>query len=131
MNYLLDSCALISYILGESEAEKMKDLLFDSKNSFFLNYVNYGEVLFVLGKNGLKKEKLEIIKENLKSFLDIKFLSTDDFDTIEMAADYKIDGGLSYFDALILACSNKHNLTIITKDSEFKKFTSKFKILFL
>jgi len=131
MKYILDSCALLSYILGEKEALGMKDLLTDSKNTFYLNYINYGEIIFTLGKKGLQEKKLEVVKDNLKLFLGIKFIQTDNFEVVEMAANYKIDGGLSYFDGLILASSKKHNLKIITKDKEFKKFSEEFDILFL
>lgn len=131
MKYILDSCALLSYILGEKEALVMKDLLTDSKNTFYLNYINYGEIIFTLGKKGLQEKKLEVVKDNLKLFLGIKFVPTDNFEVVEMAANYKIDVGLSYFDALILASSKKHNLKIITKDKEFKKFSEDFDILFL
>jgi predicted nucleic acid-binding protein len=131
MKYILDSCALLSYILGEKEALVMKDLLTDSKNTFYLNYINYGEIIFTLGKKGLQEKKLEVVKDNLKLYLGIKFVQTDNFEVIEMAANYKIDGGLSYFDALILASSKKYNLKIITKDKEFKKFSEEFDILFL
>jgi|688.fasta_scaffold218791_3 predicted nucleic acid-binding protein len=131
MRYILDSCALISYILGEEEALKVKDLLSDSSHIFYLNYVNYGEVIFTLGKKGLSEQILSQTKENLKSYLGLEFLKTDDFEIIETAAKYKIGGGLSYFDALILANSLKHGLKIITKDSEFKKFSKEFDILFL
>jgi predicted nucleic acid-binding protein len=131
MKYILDSCALLSYILGEKEALVMKDLLLNSKNTFYLNYINYGEIIFTLGKKGLQEKKLEVVKDNLKLYLGIKFVQTDNFEVVEMAANYKIDGGLSYFDALILASSKKYNLKIITKDKEFKKFSSEFDILFL
>jgi predicted nucleic acid-binding protein len=131
MNYILDSCALISYIMGESEATKVKDLLASNNNSFYLNYINYGEVIFTLEKKGLDKKSLEEVKSILKEFLDIKFLKVGSFEMVEMAAELKIRGGLSYFDALILASSKKYELTIITKDSEFNKFRKDFQILFL
>jgi predicted nucleic acid-binding protein len=131
MRYLLDSCALIAYFLGEKEGEVVKNILNDSNNSFYLNYVNYGEILFSLGKKGYNLDLLEEIQENLKFYLRIHFISTDDFKIVELAAKYKIDGGLSYFDALILANSQAENLTILTKDSEFEKFTKDFKIQIL
>lgn len=131
MKYILDSCVLISYILGEKEALKVKNLLSETNNTFYLNYMNYGEVIFTLAKKGLSEEVLTQIKENLKSYLGLVFIKTDDFDIIETAAKYKTDGGLSYFDALILASGQKYDLKIITKDSEFKKFSKGFDILFL
>ena len=131
MKYLLDSCALISYILGEEEAVTIKDLLKNTKHQFFLNYINYGEILFILGKKGLKNEVLEEVKNSLKHYLSITFLKTDNFEIIELASELKTKGGLAYFDALILATSKKYKLTIITKDQEFKKFSKDFQILFL
>ena len=131
MEYILDACVLISYILGEKEALKVKDLLFNLDNTFYLNYSNYGEVIFTLGKKDLSESILNQIKDNLKNYLGLEFLKTDNFETVEIAAKYKINGGLSYFDALILASSKIHDLKIITKDSEFKKFTKDFDILFL
>lgn len=131
MKYLLDSCALISYVMGEKEALAVKDLLKNTKNEFFLNYINYGEILFILGKKGLKTQALEEVKNSLKYYLNITFLKTDTFEIIELASELKTKGGLAYFDALVLASSQKHKLTIVTKDQEFKKFSKDFKILFL
>lgn len=131
MKYLLDSCVLLSYILGEKEALRVKELLEDASHQFHLNYINYGEVLFSLGKKGFPQALMEETKIILKQELKIKFLKTDDFASVELAAEIKTEGGLSYFDSLILASSRKHDLIIITKDQEFQKFTKDFDILFL
>ncbi|MEI6728593.1 MAG: PIN domain-containing protein [bacterium] len=130
--YLLDSCALIAFFAAEPEAVILKEMFLKGENSkFYLNFVNYGEVIYNLRLKGYSEENIIKVQNRIKNYLDIQFLKTDDFETVELACDFKAKGGVSYFDAFILASAKKKKLTIVTKDQEFKKFEKQVKILWL
>jgi predicted nucleic acid-binding protein len=46
----------------------------------------------------------------------------------EIAADYKLEGGISYADCFLLVEAEKHGGLIVTKDKEFKKFEKRLNI---
>jgi predicted nucleic acid-binding protein len=129
--YILDSCALLAYFMDEKEADHMEEILLKAEQNLYLNFVNYGEALYILRNRGFPKESVLKVQNRIKNYLGIEFLKTDDFETVELACDFKAKGGISYFDAFILASAKKKKLTIITKDQEFKKFEKEVKILWL
>ena len=130
--FLLDACAVLSFLLDEKEAEKMQDIFTRSvndENRLYMNLVNYGEICIVLNRY-YSKNKAEEIQNLIKNTFKIEFLNLD-LKLVEKAGAIKSNGGLAYPDAIALATSKIYNLTLLTKDQEFQKFTSDFDILFL
>lgn len=129
---LIDSCSLLSLLLDEAEADKMTNWLQKARTGevkLYMSLINYGEVCIKLDQF-LDELSAEEAKENIKSNLFITILDVD-MAIIESASKIKSGGGLAYPDAIALATCKTHDLTLLTKDSEFKKFTKDFEILFL
>lgn len=129
---LLDACSLLSFLLDEKEADQIENLIKKASQGdikLYMSLINYGEVCITIDKVFTEPKSFEI-KELIKNNLSIQILNLD-VDIIETAAKIKSKGGLAYPDAIALVTSQNYNLTLLTKDSEFKKFSKDFDILFL
>lgn len=130
--YLLDACVLIAYLFDETESDYIESLLRKSINGELevcISAINYGEVCIFIHKNTAKPKSLKLLS-SIKNNFNIQLLDVS-LDIIEQAAVVKSVGGLSYPDAIALVTAQKHNLTILTKDREFEKFSKTHKIEFL
>ena len=129
-NYVLDSCIIIALLYKENGFEKVIELLSEKNlndSEIYMSTVNFGEVSWFLYKNSpLKAEFLLQAVKDLK----INFVSPD-IDDSESAGFYKSQGGVAYPDCFVLSLAKKLQAKIVTKDKEFKKFETKFEIVWL
>lgn len=112
--YILDACALIAYLRKEEGCDKLRVLLKDSNNRFFIHAVNLGEVYY----NSLRvsgKEKAKTLFEDIRK-LPINIIWTLDIYFIELAGKYKASFKMSYADSFVLALAEREGGTVISTD---------------
>ncbi len=128
--YILDACIIIKLLTKEVGYEKVQDILQKARLQeleLYMSVVNYGEISMYLYKN--ISSKAGYLIENLER-LDIKLVKATK-EQAKIAGYYKSIGGIAYPDCFVLALAKEYQAFIITSDSEFKKFTKDFDILFL
>jgi predicted nucleic acid-binding protein len=130
--YIIDSGAIIAFLFEEGGSDEINQILqeiIEKKASGIIPAINYGEILYVMGK-ALTSSELICLKNDLKDSFNLKIIlpGVDDF---EIAADYKLEGGISYADCFLLVEAEKRKGLIVTKDKEFKKFEKRFNILWI
>ena len=100
--------------------------IIEKKASGIIPAINYGEILYVMGK-ALTSSEFRNLKDDLKDSFNLK-IELPGVEDFEIAADYKLEGGVSYADCFLLVEAEKHKGLIVTKDKEFKKFEKRFNI---
>ena len=68
--YVLDSFAILCYLNQEQDSKRVKQLLVDAKNDknkVYLNWMNLGEIYYIIARNINKKKAIESI--NLIKYL--------------------------------------------------------------
>jgi predicted nucleic acid-binding protein len=129
---LLDACSLLSFLLDEKEASEI-EIWFKKANQnqakLYMSLINYGEVCIKIDQF-FTEEKASEIKDLIKNNLSIQILNLD-LKIIEQSASIKAKGGLAFPDAIALVTAKLNDLTLLTKDKEFEKFSKEYSILFL
>ena len=120
MNYVLDAVAVLVYFGDEEGAEKVEELLEKSERGeikLFINYVNLGEVYYIIARElGVAKanEAITIVKR-----WNMEFVGVDE-SIVLIAARIKATHKLSYADAIAVATAiEKKKGIIVTGDREF------------
>jgi len=130
--YIVDACIFTGFVAGESSAPifaSYLDLAFGGEIQLLATTVNLGEFYYSASRYAPESKVKEFI-EDLEKFNLIIFNPTYQ-DCIE-AAQIKVKGGVSYFDCFNLVLAKKHpKATILTIDSEYKRFIKDYKIKFL
>lgn len=119
--YIIDSCALMAFILGEPEQMKVELMLRRASQKeikLIMPCLQYGEILYLI----LKKDtqQFEYIKHKLIE-LPIVYIDINR-DMAQLAASFKAQRGISYADCFVIAAAIQMNGTILTKYPEFRKF---------
>lgn len=109
--YLLDSNILIYYLEGKHEVCPFVE---EKKRPIFISTISVAELL---AKPALKKTQLAAIEHFLKNFSLIEF----DNKIAKRTAALKRKYGIRLPDAIIAATAATHRLTLISRDSIFKK----------
>lgn len=129
--YILDSCSLICFVLGEKgslQVKKILDEAFESKAILRIPAVNLGEVYYILYRNNKDDQFIMNFFDYLINSLGLQIFSSDYSDCLK-AAKFKAGGGLAYQDGFILNLATKYpNSLIITKVKEFQQFKDSFHI---
>ena len=120
MNYVLDSFAVLAYLGNEEGADKVEELIDKAEKGeikLFMNYVNLGEVYYVVAREfGTAKanEAVAIIKR-----LPIEFVEVNESLALT-AGRIKAMHSLSYADAFVVATAIDKKGIIVTGDREFE-----------
>lgn len=120
MNYILDAFAVLAYLGDENGADKVEELLDNSKNreaTVIMNYINLGEVYYIVARElGMAKanEAVVIVKR-----WPLEFVGVDESLSL-IAARVKAMHSLSYADAFVVATAIDKRGTIVTGDREFE-----------
>ncbi len=125
MSYVIDSSAILAYLLDEKEATTVKRIL-RAESEILLSVVQYGEVLYTCER---ERKDIGVIHEFLHS-APFRIIAADEHQTA-IAAHYKTQGGIAYPDCFALVLAKLSNATLLTKDREFKKFARRVKIRWL
>jgi len=120
MNYVLDSFAVLAYLGNEEGADKVEELIDKAEKGeikLFMNYVNLGEVYYIVTREfGTAKanEAVAIIKR-----LPIEFVEVNESLALT-AGRIKAMHSLSYADAFVVATAIDKKGIIVTGDREFE-----------
>ena len=118
--YILDAFAFMAYLENEPGAERVEQILQDTRDGkarAFVSIINLGEVIYnTERKHGLDKaqDTLALIQA-----MPIEVLPADD-QTVFAAAHIKANHPISYADAFVVVAAQKLNGTIMTGDTEFQ-----------
>ena len=131
MNYLLDTHVCIWAIAEPIKlSSKVRDLLQDSENSFWVSQISLFEIAIKI-----KIGKLPEFKTTLSEFIKIIFVSGyeilpvknehfETYNTINFDEAHR-----DPFDRYILASAYFESMAIITKDEKFQLYKSEFEII--
>ncbi len=120
MNYVLDSFAVLAYLGNEEGADKIEELIDKAEKGeikLFMNYVNLGEVYYIVAREfGTAKanEAVAIVKR-----LPIQFVEVNESLALT-AGRIKAMYSLSYADAFVVATAIDKKGIIVTGDREFE-----------
>jgi len=120
MNYVLDSFAILAYLGNEEGADKVEELIDKAERGevkLFMNYVNLGEVYYIVAREfGTAKanEAIAIVKR-----LPIEFVEVNESLALT-AGRIKAMHSLSYADAFVVATAIDKKGVIVTGDREFE-----------
>ncbi len=120
MNYILDSFVILAYLGNEEGADKVEELINKAEGGeikLFMNYVNLGEVYYIVAREfGTAKanEAVAIVKK-----LPIEFVGVNESLALT-AGRIKAMHSLSYADAFVVATAIDKKGTIVTGDREFE-----------
>jgi PIN domain nuclease of toxin-antitoxin system len=122
MQYLLDTHTFLWFLEGDNQlSNKVKNEITDIKNTYFISIASLWEIAI---KSSLGKLNLKFPFDNLTSYL-----STNDIEIIPITFDHiQTLRNLELhhrdpFDRLLIAQAIKENLIILTRDSNFFKYT--------
>lgn len=129
--YVFDSSALISYLDGAPNAEKVAEYLEEINEKeleTFLCVVNLGEIYYHFSRTGGENTGETILKA-IKT-LPIKIIEANLELTLH-AGRIKAFNKMSYADCFAAALTEQKKGILITSDKEFKQVEKKIKIDFL
>ena len=129
--YIFDSSALISYLDGEPNAEKVADVLEEINEKeleAFLCVINYGEIYYHFLRTGGNNTG-EMILRTIKT-LPIKIVEANIELTLS-AGKIKAFNKMSYADCFAAALTESKKGILLTSDKEFKQVEKSIKIDFL
>ena len=118
--YLFDSHALLALFQGEPGADRVDEILRDSRQrsfDIFICMMNLGEIVYLTKRRFGDEKKIEVVSRIYQ--LGLKVLSVTD-SLVFQAAELKAKYALSYADCFALACAVNHSATLVTGDPEFK-----------
>lgn len=125
---VLDSSALLAYILGEPGEDQVEAIFKKARTErkkLALSVIQYGEISYILTSR-LGTGVAKYVRESLHG-LPLRIVPVTARLALEAAA-FKVQGGIAYADCFALALAAQNNARIITKDAEFKKFEKQVKL---
>lgn len=110
---VLDACALIAYLRGETGCERVEEILAQTDDPVLIHAVNLGEVFY----DGLRRgdEKVKDLWEDT-SELGIEIRRDLDDAFVTTAAKWKARHRIAYADAFALALAQKESAVLATTD---------------
>jgi len=120
--FVLDSYALLEWLLGQPKADMVRRYLEDSaagKSTLVMSWINIGEVSYMLARKRGAEKAAEFL-ERLPS-LPIR-LVLPDVPAILDAARIKAQARLSYADAFAVGLALSLNGSLVTGDPEIRDF---------
>lgn len=120
MNYVLDSYAILAYLGDEEGADKVEELINEAENDkikLFMNYVNLGEVYYIVARElgFVEANRAVVTVKNLP----IEFVQVNESLALR-AGRIKAMHKLSYADAFVVATAIDKEGIIVTGDKEFE-----------
>jgi len=131
--YIVDACIFTGFLANERVAPifaRYLDLAFNSEIQLLATTVNIGEFYYSSCRYVAENKVAQFLNELEKEY-NLEIINPDYKDCLT-AAKIKTGGGLSYFDCFNLVLAKKYpKATILTLDTEYKKFAKEYKIEFL
>ncbi len=120
-NFVLDSYALIGYLENESFAERIEEILNNTKKGYsrlYLHAIHLGEVYYItLREQG--KNTADLAYSRIKSF-PLNFIELIDEELLLTASTLKASYPISYADSFAAALAKINQCLLLTGDPEFK-----------
>jgi predicted nucleic acid-binding protein len=129
--YVLDSFAMLCWLNDEDGADIIEQLLEKSKKKeiiLFMNWVNIGEVYYIVQRKESQKKAMETI--SLIKQLPIERVGYEE-PLVLLAGDYKAKHPISYADAYCLATAKSKEAKVVTGDPEYECIEDKISIAWL
>lgn len=126
--YVFDSSALICYLDGESNAEKIAELfeeISENEHDAYLCVVNLGEIYYHFLRTGGHRTA-NIALQSIHT-LPLYIIDADTGLTLE-AAKIKAFNKMSYADCFAAATTSTNKAMLVTSDKEFKQVENEIKI---
>jgi len=118
LNYLLDTNALIWYLLGNDKiTTKLLDTIHSNKNNVYFSSVNIIEISIKVSIGKLKIDDAYLNYLQKSPFIELQLNSTHALKLQSLPFLHK-----DPFDRLLIAQAKVENLTIITRDKIFKDY---------
>jgi len=118
LNYLLDTNALIWYLLGNDKiTTKLLDTIHSNKNNVYFSSVNIIEISLKVSVGKLKIDDAYLNYMQKSPFIELQLNSTHALKLQSLPFLHK-----DPFDRLLIAQAKVENLTIITRDKIFKDY---------
>jgi predicted nucleic acid-binding protein len=131
--YIVDACIIVAFLFQEKsfvDIEKILNAGFEGECKFIMSPVVIGEAYFSVRRKIPEAEVDNFFDDFAKNY-NLEIVLENYADCIA-AAKIKARGGLSYFDCFNLVLAKKYpKATILTLDTEYKKFAKEYKIEFL
>ena len=118
--YLFDSHALLTLFQGEPGADRVDEILRDSRQrsfDIFICMMNLGEIVYLTKRRFGDEKKIEVVSRIYQ--LGLTVLSVTD-SLVFQAAELKAKYAISHADCFALACVVNHSATLVTGDPEFE-----------
>jgi ribonuclease VapC len=128
---VLDSWSVLAFLQGETQAEKIADLVADTQErgaDVMMCVVNAGEVWYILACE-VSPADADASIEDIRQ-MGIQIVNVD-WDLTRLAAGIKKQGGLSFADGFAAALAKQHKCELVTGDREFKSVETEIKINWL
>jgi ribonuclease VapC len=128
---VLDSWSVLAFLQGETQAEKIADLVADTQErgaDVMMCVVNAGEVWYILARE-VSPADADASIEDIRQ-MGIQIVNVD-WDLTRLAAGIKKQGGLSFADGFAAALAKQHKCELVTGDREFKSVETEIKINWL
>jgi len=118
LNYLLDTSALIWYLLGNDKiTTELLDTIQSNKNKVYFSSVNIIEISIKVSIGKLKIDDAYLNYLQKSPFIELQLNSTHALKLQSLPFLHK-----DPFDRLLIAQAKVENLTIITRDKIFKDY---------
>jgi predicted nucleic acid-binding protein len=118
---LLDTSALLAFLLNEPEADRVESFIFDQPGEIAISFATWVEIQGRLKALGLSSEQIEAQMADARR-LPIATLWPDER-ILQAMLRIKTAGYFPFADTLIAATAQAHNLTLIHKDAHFNSLT--------
>ncbi len=115
MRYLLDTMALLAYFNNEEGADFVEEIL-NNNNGLYISSITLTEIYYIYTRR-VDEETAEKRIDQLKYNLDVVVIGEDE--SIK-AGVHKVNN-VPIADALIAACAESVDATIVTADEHFDK----------
>lgn len=118
MTQLLDTSALLAFLLNEPEADRVESFIFDSPGETAVSFATWIEIHGRFKALGLDAGQIEAQMTDARR-LPVVTLWPDE-KILQAMLQIKSGGYFPFADTLIAATAQVHNLTLAHKDSHFE-----------
>ena len=117
MKHLLDTSALLAFLLNEPEADRVESFIFDQPGETAVSFASWVEIQGRLKALGLSSEQIEAQMADARR-LPLATLWPDER-TLQAMLQIKTAGYFPFANTLIAATAQAHKLALIHKDPHF------------
>ena len=130
-NLVLDTYPLIAFFEEQKEATTVERILRESKQAgrkMYLSTINAGEIWYTVTRSHSKNDADQVMRDIYQ--LEIRILPVD-WQLTQIAAQFKVPGGISYADCFAAALAKSQNAPLVTGDREFERLADDIEIMWV